>query len=71
MVQVFHGNGIFQNLCNLGSSRNKLEHISVILDGSGLVLGRMSHFQRILQHGDQLFDLSIIQHTSGNPALGG
>jgi hypothetical protein len=67
-IEELHGAGVLQDLGNLYPRRDKLQHVAVILDRSGLVLGSVAHLQGILQHGDELLDLAVVQEMSGNAA---
>lgn len=71
LVHELHGTAVLENLCDLGPSGDELKYIAVILDGPGLVLGSMSHFQGVLQDCNQLLDLAVVQQPGWNPALGG
>lgn len=70
-IKGVHGIGILQDLGHLGASGNQLQHIPIILDGSGLMFGSMPHLQGVLQHGDELLDLAVIQDPGRDAALGG
>lgn len=70
-IKGVHGIGILENFGHLGTRGNQLQHIPIILDGSGLMFGSVPHLQRILQHGDELFDLAVIQDPGRDAALGG
>lgn len=69
VVQLLHSCGIFENLRNLRTSRDELQDVSVILQRPALMLGSMAHLQGVLQDGDELFDLIVVQDTSGYPPL--
>jgi hypothetical protein len=47
LVHVSHSIGIPQQLRSLYAGRNELKNVSVVLQGSRLMLGRMPHLQRV------------------------
>ena len=71
MIEIFHGGRIFEDLGNLYACRDKLQHVSVIFQRTRLMLGSVTHFQRILQNGNQLLDLAVVKNAGGDPSLGG
>lgn len=63
-VEELHCIGVLEDLGNLRSCGNELEHITVILDGSGAVLGSVAHFQGVFQDSDQLLDLAVVESVA-------
>lgn len=47
-----------------------MEHVSVVLQRSRLMLGSMPHLQRVLEHGHQLFDLAVVEHPGRDAPFG-
>lgn len=70
-VQVVHGLGVLEDLGDLDSRRDELEDVAVVLEGAGLVLGGVAHLERVLQDGDELLDLAVVQQAGGDAPLGG
>lgn len=70
-IEELHGATVFQDPSYLRPGRDELEHVTIILDGPGTMLGSVTHLQRVLQHGDQLLDLAIVQGMPGDAAPGG
>lgn len=70
-IEELHSARVLENFGNLGASRDELQHITVILDGSRAVLSSMAHLQGIFQHSDELLDLAIVQGMAGNAPTSG
>ena len=69
LIKVVHSRGVLEYLGDLDSRRNELENVAVILQWPALMLSSVPHFQRILQDGDKLLNLSIVQDAGGDPPL--
>lgn len=67
-IEKLHGARIPQDLRDLSSRRDELQHVAVILDWPRLVLGSMTHLQGVLQDSDELFNLAVVQEMSGDAA---
>lgn len=67
-IEKLHGASIPQDLRDLRTRRNELQHIAVILDRPRLVLGSMTHLQGVLQDGDELLNLAVVQEMSRDAA---
>ena len=69
LVQVVHGGSVLENLCNLDAGRDELENVAVVLERAALVLGGVAHLERVLEDGDKLLDLTVVQHPGWDPPL--
>ena len=69
-VQILHSARVLQNLSNLQARADQLQNIAVVFERAALVLGGMAHLETVLQNGDQLLDLAIVQHARRDAALG-
>lgn len=70
-IEELHGGSILQDPRDLRPGRNELEHVTIILDGPRAMLGSMAHLKRVLEHGDQLLDLAVVQGMPRDAAPGG
>lgn len=67
-IEKLHGTSIPKDLRDLCTRRNELQHVAVILDRPRLVLGSMTHLQGVLQDGDELLNLAVVQEVSRDAA---
>lgn len=54
----------------MDTGRNELQDVAIVLQRPALLLGGVPHLERVLQDGDELLDLAIVEHPRWNPALG-
>ena len=70
-IQLLHRRRVFENPRDLGPGRDELQDVPVVFQRSALVLGSMAHLQRVLEDGDELFDLVVVEDSRRYPSFRG